>query len=128
MVVVAGRDFPIMPGIETVDIALVDGVPTVLQVLEVIRSHMEIGCVFMGEGFPASNPLAIRSHFFRCLYGVMVIYIGSAEFQQHAAGAIGGIRTGETLQCASMLLVSGPSASFAARDSGRPSRETGCED
>ena len=38
MLVISDRGFPFWPMIETVDISLVDGIPTVLQVLNALRS------------------------------------------------------------------------------------------
>jgi mannose-1-phosphate guanylyltransferase len=41
MLVIADRGFPFWPTIETVDISLVDDVPTVLQVLNAIRPNLD---------------------------------------------------------------------------------------
>ena len=52
--VIADRGFPFWPMIETVDLSLVDDLPTVLQVLKAIRPN-----------FPRSNSLSTcRSRFF----------------------------------------------------------------
>src|SRR5215213_6916362 len=40
--VIADRGFPSWPGLETIDLSLVDGVPTVLQVLAAIRGNFII--------------------------------------------------------------------------------------
>ena len=50
--VVADRGFPFWPQIETVDIALVDGIPSVLDVLKAIRTNFGIGHAFMAEDTP----------------------------------------------------------------------------
>ena len=44
--VIADRGFPFWPQIETIDLSLVDGVPTVLQVLNAIRPNFVIGRAF----------------------------------------------------------------------------------
>jgi D-ribose pyranase len=44
--VIADRGFPYWPQLETVDLSLVDDVPTVLQVLDAIRGNFKIGRVF----------------------------------------------------------------------------------
>jgi transposase len=46
--VIADRGFPFWPQIETVDLALVDDVPTVLQVLNAILYVAEHGCRWRG--------------------------------------------------------------------------------
>ena len=47
LLVIADRGFPYWPMIETIDIALVDDLPTVLQVLDAIRPNFVIGQVTM---------------------------------------------------------------------------------
>ncbi len=54
--VVADRGFPFWPEIETVDISLVDDVPTVVQVLQALHSNFVIGRAWM---FKRRVPLAI---------------------------------------------------------------------
>jgi D-ribose pyranose/furanose isomerase RbsD len=49
LLVIADRGFPYWPMIETIDIALVDDLPTVLQVLAVIRSNFGIGRIIMAR-------------------------------------------------------------------------------
>ena len=53
--VIADRGFPYWPRLETVDIALVDDVPRVLDVLRAIGANFVIGRVFMAEEFLAAN-------------------------------------------------------------------------
>ncbi len=47
--VIADRGFPSWPGMETIDLSLVDDVPTVLQVLSAVRSGFVIARAFMAE-------------------------------------------------------------------------------
>ncbi len=49
--VIADRSFPFWPMIETVDISLVDDVPTVLQVLAALRGNFVIGKAWMAQEF-----------------------------------------------------------------------------
>ncbi len=46
-IVIADRGFPFWSQIETVDISLMDDIPTVLQVLEALRSNFTIGQAWM---------------------------------------------------------------------------------
>jgi len=48
--VIADRGFPFWPTIETVDISLVDDVPTVLAVLCALRGNFHIGKAWMTRG------------------------------------------------------------------------------
>ena len=49
--VIADRGFPFWPQIETVDISLVDDVPTVLQVLAAVRANHNFTQAYLARGF-----------------------------------------------------------------------------
>ena len=104
--VIADRGFPFWPQIETVDISLVDDVPRVLDVLRAIRSNFVIGQVFMAQEFLASNGTAIQLEFERELAGIPVVFEPHVEFKKRVPGAIGLIRTGETVQYANLIIQS----------------------
>jgi D-ribose pyranase len=105
--VIADRGFPFWPEIETVDISLIDGVPTVLQVLAAVRQNFVVTDVYMAEEFLTVNSPATRQAFGTSLSGARVVYEPHLEFKRRVPGAIGLIRTGETVQYANMVLISG---------------------
>ena len=105
--VVADRGFPFWPELETVDLSLVDGVPTVLQVLAAVRSNFVVAEGYMAEEFLRVNRPATRRAFARGWEGVKVTYEPHVDFKRRVPGAIGLIRTGETVQYANMVLISG---------------------
>ena len=105
--VIADRGFPFWPDIETVDLSLMDGVPTVLQVLAAIRPDFQIAKAYMAREFRQTNPRAIRDRFSQMLAGVAVNYEPHVKLKQRVPSAIGLIRTGETIQFANIVLVSG---------------------
>ena len=104
--VIADRGFPFWPTIETVDISLVDDVPTVLEVLTAIRSNFKIGQILMAKEFLAENSRKTRADFVRACEGIAVAFEPHLEFKQRVPHAIGLIRTGDTTQYANMILVS----------------------
>jgi D-ribose pyranase len=104
--VIADRGFPFWPMIETVDISLVDDVPTVLQVLQAIRPNFVIGQAFMAREFLEANTLTVRQQFGRALEGVPVTHEPHVEFKTRVPDAVGLIRTGDTIRYANMILVS----------------------
>ena len=105
--VIADRGFPFWPMIETVDISLVDGIPTVLQVLGAIRPLFSIKQVYMAQEFIDQNTPLVREEFQQCQEGLNVVYEMHDIFKKHVPQAIGLIRTGDTIQYANMILVSG---------------------
>ncbi|MBI5396949.1 MAG: D-ribose pyranase [Verrucomicrobia bacterium] len=104
--VIADRGFPFWPQIETVDISLVDGSPTVLQVFAAIRSNFIIGRAFMAEEFIRNNTKATLAALKKTMAGVPIEFEPHVEFKKRVPRAIGLIRTGDTVQYANMILES----------------------
>jgi D-ribose pyranase len=105
--VIADRGFPFWPTIETVDLSLIDGVPTVLQVLAAVRQNFVVTEAYMAEEFRRANDAATRRAFAAGLRGAKVTHEPHIDFKRRVPGAIGLIRTGDTVQYANMLLISG---------------------
>ncbi len=108
MLAIADRGFPFWPMIETVDISLVDDIPTVLQVLQAIRPNFDIGEIWMAEEFIQNNTPEVRQSFAEASGSIPLRYQAHLEFKKRIPAAIGLIRTGDTTQYANMVLISGP--------------------
>ncbi len=105
--VIADRGFPFWPGVETIDLSLVDGVPTVLQVLEAVRANFVVGEVRMAAQFLDHNTAETKAAFARALEGVVVSYEDhETAFKPRIPRAIGLVRTGDTTQYANLILTS----------------------
>ena len=61
--VIADRGFPFWPQVETMDISLVDDVPTVLQVLAAVRANCHFTQAFMAREFQKHNSAATHAAF-----------------------------------------------------------------
>ena len=104
--VIADRGFPSWPGTETLDLSLVDGVPTVLQVLNALRPNFVIGRAFAAREFTRANPAAVRAALTAALKGVPLTFEPHVAFKQRVPGAIGLIRTGDTIPYANLIIES----------------------
>ena len=104
--VIADRGFPFWPQIETVDISLVDDVPTALQVLNAIRANFVIGKAWMAQEFLDNNAAATKTAFAAALKGIPTTYERHVDFKKRVPQAIGLIRTGDTVQYANLILES----------------------
>ena len=104
--VIADRGFPFWPMIETVDISLVDDIPTVLQVLDAIRPNFRIGQIYMAQEFLDQNPPEVRARFAHSTAGIPVDYEPHMDFKKRVPQAVGLIRTADTIQYANMILLS----------------------
>ena len=106
MLVIADRGFPYWPMIETVDISLVDDVPTVLQVFAAIQANFDIGQIYMAQEFLNHNTETVRDQFQAALGQIPVIHEPHDAFKRRVPDAIGLVRTADTTQYANMILVS----------------------
>ena len=104
--VIADRGFPFWPQIETVDLSLVDGIPTVLQVLAAIRLNFKVGRVWMAREFVKHNDKAVQAAFAGALRGIPLGHEPHIQFKKRVPAAVGLIRTGDTIQYANMILES----------------------
>lgn len=104
--VIADRGFPFWPQIETVDLSLVDDVPTVLQVVAAIRGHTVIGKAWLAQEFLRANSKQTQAAFATALQGVSVRRVSHVDLKKRVPHAIGLIRTGDTTQYANLILES----------------------
>lgn len=105
--VISDRGFPFWPMIETVDVSVVDDLPTVIQLIAAARSNHHFTQAYQAEEFLQHNSAATRRKFAAALQGVPVAYEPHVEFKKRVPLAIGLIRTGDTVQYANTILISG---------------------
>lgn len=106
MLVISDRGFPFWPNIETVDISLVDGIPSVLQVFQAVTAACQIGQVYMAEEFLQANTAEVKERLAAAGAGIPFTYEPHVDFKRRVPAAIGLIRSGDVIQYANMILVS----------------------
>jgi D-ribose pyranase len=104
--VIADRGFPFCPQIETVDLSIVDDVPTVLQVLAAVRGNWVIGKAWMAKEFIRSNDRRTQTRFVGALKGASLKFEPHVQFKKRVPNAVGLIRTGDTTPYANLILES----------------------
>jgi D-ribose pyranase len=104
--VIADRGFPYWPMIETVDISLIDDIPSVLDVLLALRPNFLIGHASMAEEFLKNNTPETIDRFKRALDGIPHDFEPHVGIKRRVPNALGLIRTGDTIQYANMILES----------------------
>ncbi len=103
--VISDRGFPFWPQIETVDISLIDDVPTVLQVFTALKANFTYSSVRMAEEFKSANtPETLTA--FQDAIGATLEFESHVALKKRVPGAIGLIRTGDTTQYANMIIES----------------------
>jgi len=106
MLVIADRAFPFWPMIETVDISVVDDLPTVLQLIAACRANHNFTQAIQAKEF-LKNISSVTDAFAYALEGVPTTFEPHTSFKQRVPHAIGLIRTGDTTQYANTILISG---------------------
>ncbi len=104
--VISDRGFPFWPEIETIDISLVDNIPTVLDVLRALAPNFAIGRAFAADEFKLSNGLEGLAALQSVLGSVPVTFEPHVELKKRVPHAIGLIRTGDTTQYANLVIES----------------------
>lgn len=105
--VLADRGFPSWMAVETVDLSLVDDVPTVLQVLKAIQPNFSIKQAYMAKEFKQINDKTTQSRFAKAFGEVPLTFEPHEKFKKRVPKAVGLIRTGDTVQYANIILISG---------------------
>ncbi len=105
-IVIADRGFPSWPNLEIIDIALIDDLPKVLDVLKAVLAQFHVGQAFMAEEFAANNTQETQRAFASALGSVPLVTEPHRAFKQRVPLATGLIRTGDTTQYANIILES----------------------
>lgn len=104
--VISDVGFPFFPEIETIDISLVRGTPTVQQVLEVIAGNFTIGQAWMAEEFLQTNGVGADAAVRSVLNGAPLVFEPHVDFKKRVPRAIGLIRTGGTMSYSNIIIES----------------------
>ncbi|MBI1840763.1 MAG: transport protein RbsD/FucU [Verrucomicrobia bacterium] len=104
--VIADAAFPFWPMIETVDLSLIKGIPTVLDVVGALLPNWKCGEIYMADEFRGRNSRATQNAFAKACGAVAIAFEPHLDFKKRVPGAIGLIRTGDTTAYGNMILVS----------------------
>ncbi len=104
--VIADWAFPYWPEIETVDLSLTKGIPTVLDVLDLLTPNFKIGRIWQAEEFLATNPQETVNRFANSFGSIPLTREPHAEFKKRVPRAIGLIRTGDPTAYGNLILES----------------------
>jgi D-ribose pyranase len=103
---ITDRGFPVPPEPERIDLALVDDLPTVLNVLAAVHGEFTIDRVVIAEEMERFSPRRVEA--LRELLGdVPVEAVSHIELKRLGSDARATIRTGDTTAYANLIVVSG---------------------
>jgi D-ribose pyranase len=108
-IVIADWAFPYWPEIEAVDLSLIKGIPTVLDVLEALQPNFKVGRIRQAEEFLTTNPAEVIRRFDAAFAGfpdATVERLPNVAFKTRVPNAIGLIRTGDPTAYGNVILES----------------------
>ncbi len=104
--VISDGSFPYWPEIETVDLSLTFGIPTVLDVLELIIPIFTIGRIWQADEFVANNTMETIVRFEKAFGAIPVTRLCHVDFKKQVPEAIALIRTGDATPYGNIILES----------------------
>ena len=107
--VIADCDFPCWPEIETVDISLTRGIPSILLVLELLKTNFKIGRIIQAKEFLTSNreeTVKAYNTSFEEIPDAIIERPAHNDLKKLVPDAIGLIRTGDTTTYGNIILES----------------------
>lgn len=93
-------------GTEKIDLALVKGIPSFLDVLDAVLAELCVERIVLAEEIKKVNP-EMEEEILKRFPGVAVDYVPHEEFKEQTADSMAVIRTGETKSYSNIILVSG---------------------
>ena len=103
---VCDRGFPVPDGPERIDLALMDDIPTVLDVLTAVSAEWSLDLVLIAHEMVAISPDRVAE--MRALLGdIPFERVSHGQLKQLAQSARATVRTGDTVPYANIIVVSG---------------------
>jgi D-ribose pyranase len=103
---VCDRGFPVPEGPERIDLALVDGIPTVLDVLAAVIAEWSLDRVLITHEMDAISPNRVAE--MRAVLGdIPFERVSHGQLKRLAQSARATVRTGDTVPYANIIVVSG---------------------
>lgn len=96
--------FPTYPNVETVDLAVVLGLPSIPDVLAAILSHVEVTSVTMAKEFEDKVDGKIVSDYRKVISHLPLNIIAHEEFKVKVGQTLGIIHTGDNVPYSSVIL------------------------
>ena len=103
---ICDKGYPVPDGPERIDLSLVEGIPTVIEVLTAIHTEYEIDRIVIADETAEISPLLVAE--LKALLGAIPIETMShLELKHLAATGKATVRTGDATPYANVIVVSG---------------------
>ncbi|WJH34326.1 D-ribose pyranase [Paenibacillus sp. CC-CFT747] len=105
LLTICDRGFPVPLGVERLDLALVDDLPTVLDVLHAVEKEFILDALIVTEEMREASPARFGE--LQSRFADKLIVVSHARFKEICPESRAVIRTGDTTPYANLIIVSG---------------------
>ena len=106
-IAVVDGPFPTYPNVETVELAITMGWPTIPQVLDEILPHLQITSLVLANEFSEKVDEKTVQSYLKHHQGILTTKIPHSEFKVQVGQCLGIIHTGDPIPYSSVILKSG---------------------
>lgn len=106
MIVIADSGLPIPSSVKRIDIALKQGVPTFIEVLETVMVEMQVEKAMIASEIQEKN-ISVHTRLVQAMPGVEITMMSHEELKKLTRDAKAIIRTGECTPYANVILQAG---------------------
>lgn len=96
--------FPSYPGVETIELIVTRGLPTIPQVVDVILAEHDVSRVVMANEFRDHVDADIQADYLSHLRDLPVDWIPHVEFKERVATCLGIVHTGDAVPYSNVIL------------------------
>lgn len=99
--------FPTYPNVETIELAITMGWPTIPQVLDEILPHLQITSLVLANEFTEKVDKATTDEYIKHHRAIPTTKIAHSQFKVEVGNCLGIIHTGDPVPYSSVILKSG---------------------
>ena len=96
--------FPSYSGVETIELILTTGVPTIPQVVDVILAEHAVTSVLMANEFKEHVDASTQADYLSHLGDLPITWIPHTEFKQRVGTCLGIVHTGDAVPYSNVIL------------------------
>ncbi|MBU6311373.1 MAG: hypothetical protein KGN38_02475 [Actinomycetales bacterium] len=96
--------FPSYPDVETVELILTRGIPTIPQVLDVILAEHEVSSAVMAKEFQQAVDASTQSDYLSHLGELPIEWIDHVDFKKLVGTCLGIVHTGDPVPYSNVIL------------------------
>lgn len=106
-IAVVDGPFPTYPNVETIELAITMGWPTIPQVLDEILPHLQISSLVLANEFSEKVDKSTVDNYLKHHQGIATTKVPHSEFKIQVGQCLGIIHTGDPIPYSSVILKSG---------------------